>query len=346
MSVSLSCPAPIPYRAKAPIWPVFLPGLGCPSRCIYCDQRQQTGSSYRSLDHTYSVLAQDLAHAWNTGRRPFELAFFGGSFTALPRSWQIKFVDLARDYKHKGLITSVRCSTRPDCCSWPDLTELAGRGLDIVELGAQTFCPQVLHTCNRDYGPEAIRTASTGVRRAGMGLGIQLLPGLPEHDIRKWLLDIRLTCDLRPDFIRIYPCLVLQGTPLHRMYRQGRFTPWSLERTVQSLSRAYLRLWSADIPVIRMGLHPEPDLMRAIIAGPWHPGLGSLVRGRVLFALIRALCLHMPPGPKSMSCPKVLQGDLWGHQGVYRRRLHHLGLSPQRITYHHQPRIEITSLGG
>ena len=344
MPLSLSCPAPMPYRSKAAIRPVFLPGFGCPTQCIYCDQQRQTGASVRSLHDQYSWLARDLAQAFTSGGRPFELAFFGGSFTALPRSWQMKFLDLAAYYKNRGLITSVRCSTRPDCCSWPDLADLAGRGLDIVELGAQSFCSQVLQISNRGYGPEAIHAASIGVRQAQMGLGIQLLPGLPRHDLKEWLLDVRLTCDLRPDFVRIYPCLVLEGTPLHRMYRQGRFKPWSLVQTVQALSRGYLRLWSAGIPIVRLGLHPEPALMQAIMAGPWHPALGSMVRGRVIFALIRALCLHIPPGPKTLSCPQPLQGDLWGYQGSSRQRLHFLGLSAQRITYHQGSRIEIRSL--
>ena len=331
-------------RGKAPIWPVFLPQIGCPTRCIYCNQSQQTGSSVRSLHRIYASLVQDLEKAWQTQSRPFELAFFGGSFTALPKAWQKKLLDLATRYKQNGLITSVRCSTRPDCCSWTDLAALARHGLDIIELGVQTFCPLVLQICNRGYGPEIIESATEGVRRAGMGLGMQLLPGLPEHDHRKWLLDVQRTCDIKPDFVRIYPCLVLAGTPLHQMYQQGQFVPWSLGQTVQALSRGYLRLWSAGIPIIRMGLHPEPDMMQALVDGPWHPALGSLVRGKVIFALIQSLCLHMPPGSKSLICPKALQGDLWGYRGAHRSRLHRLGFTAQHISYDHSSRLEVTSL--
>lgn len=345
MSQAVSMPAPVPYRPPNPIWPIFLPGMGCPTRCIYCDQIQQTGTAPQSLARIYANLARDLDFAWRSNRRPFEMAFFGGTFTSLPRFWRLKLLELVSGYKSRGLVTAIRCSTRPDCCSETVLSELAERGLDTVELGVQTFCPHILRASNRGYAPQTIHTACALVRASGLRTGIQLLPGLPGHDTWKWLHDVRQTCGLKPDFVRIYPCLVLTGTLLYRWYEQGRFKPWSLNQTVLALARGFLRFWSFGIPVIRMGLPPESDLLQAVAAGPWHPALGSLVRSKALMALIQHLSFSLPPGPKSMRCPRALQGDLWGYKGTNRERLLKLGLSPEHVTYSQDhPRIELFNL--
>ncbi len=343
MPQTKSFPAPVPSRPSLPIRPVFLPGIGCPTRCIYCQQRAQTGSTLQAVDQIYTQLAQDLEQASKAGCRPFELAFFGGTFTALPHQWPLKFLELASIYKRQGIVLSVRCSTRPDCCSGSDLRELAQCGLDTVELGVQSFCPQVLHFCNRGHGPETIEEACAEVQTAGMGLGLQLLPGLPGHDLRTWLMDVRRTCRIQPNFARIYPCVVLKGTPLHRMYLRGEFTPWTLEQTVYALARGFVRLWAVGIPVIRMGLHPEPDLLPTVAAGPWHPCLGSLVRSKVMRALLKTLCLRLPPGPKTLSCPRSLQGDLWGYRGRNRIYLENIGITPKNSNYDDRAYIRIST---
>ena len=343
MPQTISFPAPIPSKPRVPIHPVFLPGMGCPTRCIYCQQRVQTGSTLHRVDTIYNQMAQDLKEASRAGCNPFELAFFGGTFTALPHQWTLKFLELANRYKRQGLILSIRCSTRPDCCSGSDLQQLAQCGLDTVELGVQSFCPHVLNACNRGHGPETIEEACAAIKAAGMGLGIQLLPGLPGHDLPTWLMDVRHTCRLDPNFVRIYPCVVLTGTPLHRLYLQGKFTPWTLEQTVYALARGFVRLWIAGIPIIRMGLHPEPDLLPTVAAGPWHPCLGSLVRSKVLRALLKTLCLRLSPGPKTLCCPRALQGDLWGFRGKNRTYLKNLGLTPKDTTYDDRTCIQIST---
>ena len=344
MQSRISSPAPMPARTTRPVRPVFLPGIGCPTRCIYCNQREQTGSSTRSLARIHAKLARELQDSWRENRPPFELAFFGGTFTQLPTDWQFKFLELCSRYKHKGLISRVRCSTRPDSCSQHLLQQLADAGLNTVEIGAQTFNSQVLQTCNRGYGPEAIFEAKNNVRRSGLQLGIQLLPGLPGHDLRTWLLDIRQTCSLQPDFARIYPCLVLKGTPLHDMYQNSLFQPWSLQQTISGLSRAFLRFWMSGIVVVRMGLHPEPSLKAATVAGPWHSSLGSLVRSRVLFTIIKMLALQLPRGPKTLFCPKQLQGELWGHKGKNKASLERLGVTSDRIVYTNSQHLELVSM--
>jgi histone acetyltransferase (RNA polymerase elongator complex component) len=259
-------------------------------------------------------------------------------------SWQQRFLEISAEYRNKGLITAVRCSTRPDSCQLPQLERLAGLGLSTVEIGAQTFSSHVLRAVRRGYDPEAIASAAANVRKAGLGLGIQLLPGLPGHTHSAWLRDVRQTLDLRPDFVRIYPCLVLDQTPLANMYRQGLFQPWTLQQTITALARASLRLSAAKIPVIRMGLHPEPSLIKSLIAGPWHPALGSLVRSRTLLSRIKMACLQLPPGPKQVICPRSLQGDLWGHKRIHRLPLHKVGITPDRVVYTNARRLEITSL--
>ncbi len=344
MSTTISYPLTVPTKSTAPIRPVFIPGIGCPSQCIYCNQRLQTGSTTRSLSAIYSRLAEDLALAKGKNQEPFELAFYGGTFTQIPPYWRMKFLELSFYYQQEGLISSVRCSTRPDSCCGSDLEKLAKLGIQTVEIGVQTFCSRVLTACKRGYEPDIIYQAQKAVKNAGLKLGIQLLPGLPGHSPHTWLRDVRQTCTLWPDFVRIYPCLVLKGTQLHSLYTQGLFVPWTLDQTVRALARGVLRFWNFGIPVIRIGLHPEPSLLTALIAGPWHSALGSLVRSRVVLSVLKMLALHLPSGPKSLQCPASFQGDLWGYRGHNRTPLQNLGLTAERVVYGNFNRLELRSL--
>jgi histone acetyltransferase (RNA polymerase elongator complex component) len=344
MSATISYPLTLPGKATGPIRPVFIPGIGCPSQCIYCNQRLQTGTTTHSLSAIYSRLAANLALARQENQQPFELAFYGGTFTQIPSYWRMKFLELSSHYQQKGLISSVRCSTRPDSCCDSELEKLAKLGLQTVEIGAQTFCSRVLAACNRGYEPNVIFKAQKAVKNAGLKLGIQLLPGLPGHSPAIWLRDVRQTCNLWPDFVRIYPCLVLKDTQLHSLYSRGLFVPWTLDQTVRALARGVLRFWNSNIPVIRMGLHPEPSMLTALITGPWHAALGSLVRSRVVLAILQMLALHLPRGPKSLSCPASFQGDLWGYRGHNHTPLQDLGLAPERVVYGNFNRLELRSL--
>ena len=324
-------PSPEPSGNKGRIWPVFLPYQGCPARCIYCAQHLQTATEYRNLDSCFQKLHSELEEAYNKQTKPLELGFFGGTFTALPGEWALRFLDLVQDFRKKGLITKIRCSTRPDSLAADSLQEFRVHGLDLVELGVQSFSDHVLALSGRDYTRDQILKASTLVKQTGLQVGIQLLPGLPGHNFSLWKQDIVQTCMLKPALVRIYPCLVLKGTALARLWEKGQYKPWSLKTTIYALCQGVQSLWKQNIPVIRMGLPPEQALLSHTLAGPWHPALGNLVKSLVLFDVLHYHAALLGPGPKRLFLPQKHRGELAGHQGQLIPKLKGLGLAPENI---------------
>lgn len=341
MPATVCFPPLEPKRPKTRIWPVFLPFQGCPGKCIYCAQDLQTGTAQESLPASYAQLKAGLLQAAENNMVPCELGFFGGTFTALPSPWPEKFLSLARTYQKSGLITRIRCSTRPDGLDLDQLCGLKKYGLDLVELGVQSFSDQALLQSQRAYTQAEATRGCRLVHSSGLELGIQLLPGLPGHDQRAWLDDIQATIGLRPALVRIYPCLILKNTPLERLWRSGLYCPWSLEQTVAALSRGVFRLWRAGVPVTRIGLPQEAGLIRNLVAGPWHPALGSLVKSRILLASLVLPSLALGAGAKTITCPKRFQGEIFGYKGEYRTRLKNLGLRPTDVLFQNQDRFEL-----
>jgi histone acetyltransferase (RNA polymerase elongator complex component) len=325
---------PEPPGGSHSVWPVFIPFGGCSGRCIYCAQELQTGTRPNDLTTTLHDLRRELEGSLARKTTPPEIGFYGGTFTRLPFVWQRRFLALAAKYKHQGLLTRIRCSTRPDAVDPEQIRILRQLGLDMIELGIQSLDDRVLQASRRGYSPETARRACRAIRREGLELGIQMMPGLPGQTPSGWQDEIREVCRLRPDAVRIYPCLVLEGTPLADLWLQGAYLPWDQERTIRAVSRATLRLWRKKIPVIRIGLSPERSLLPSILAGPWHVAMGNLVRSRILLYLL--LGHAIPKGDRTiqgLDCPRKYQGELWGYRGVNRRRLRRIHLSPRNVRY-------------
>lgn len=336
MQAEISFPPFEPRKAHSRIRPIFLPFHGCPGKCIYCAQNLQSGTRPASLEVLYSRLKESFQQAADRQAAPFEAAFYGGTFTCIPPPWPQRFIALAQEFRERGLISRIRCSTRPDALEERKLLELKALGLECIELGIQTFSDRVLSLSRRGYtGRQAVKGCEL-VLEKGLELGIQLLPGLPGHEPGIWLEDIRRTIARQPALVRIYPCLVLKGTPLHRRWSSGGYRPWTLQETRQALNRGVFRLYRAGIPAARIGLAPEPGLLENMCAGPWHPALGSVIKSRVLFAVLLFKAAKLGPGPKRLFCPQKHQGQLFGHQGQNLNRLQRIGIQPADIRYTEQ----------
>ena len=326
------------------MWPVFLPFAGCPARCVYCAQNRQTGLDAIDLEEEFVKLEQGLAERDSAGRPPIGLGFFGGTFTALPESRQDRFLKLGLRFKERGSVSHIRCSTRPDCVSAHLLEKLKDRGLDMVELGVQSFSDRVLREARRGYAPETVLAAAGMVREAGLELGIQLLPGLPGHGGGQWDADVVQTIALRPAVLRIYPCLVIDNTVLAGWWRRGSYHPWTLPESVERIGRALPMFWKADISVIRIGLAPEPALMRDMLAGPWHPALGTLVRGRALVEILKErLGAGLGPG-QQLFVPGRYSGEFWGHKGANREELAALGVEKEMVRFWDEAWFEVKEM--
>ncbi len=337
----LVAPWPQPARSR-PIVPVFLPFRGCPTRCIFCAQDIQTGRIRQEADPDGNVpdgILDKAGAALNLraarGLPPAELAFYGGTFTALPAAEREACLEFAATALARGRIASFRCSTRPDCLDKRILSRLRQTGCAVVELGVQSFADTALRAARRGYDGAAALRACALVRASGLRLGVQLLPGMPGVSPEVFLADVGQALDAGADMLRFYPCLVLAGTGLARLWRVGGYAPWDMESTLDNLAQGWLLARAVHTPVIRMGLAPEASLAGAILAGPAHPALGTRVMGRALLAAVRNLATRAPGGrmPERLEAPRACQGYFWGHANELRPAWAALGLDPRNVRY-------------
>jgi histone acetyltransferase (RNA polymerase elongator complex component) len=306
-------PRPSPVGARAKIFPVFLPLAGCPGRCLYCDQPAQTGQAPEPLGAVLTRARAEL-FALPEASGPVELAFYGGTFTALPAPWPARFLDLAAEMKASGRVSRVRCSTRPDAVTLELLADLRSRGLDLVELGVQSFSDAALSASGRGYSGATALAACRMVAEAGLSLGIQLLPGLPgmsgPEGPEGFVRDVECAASLQPELVRLYPCLVLEGTELAQLWRAGEFAPWPLDVAVEALAEALRVLWAARIPAARIGLAEQEGLR--ILAGPRHPALGQMARARALLLHVREQLATAQEPATTLFVPRRWQGEVLG----------------------------------
>jgi histone acetyltransferase (RNA polymerase elongator complex component) len=266
-----------PGGGRARIVPLFLPFAACPHRCVYCQQELITGhGAGGDADGLRAELARMISLALARDPRPVEVAFYGGSFTGLPPEEQRGLLSLAVPHREEGRVRGVRISTRPDLLDQAAVALLAEGGVTCVEVGAPSLDEEVLRRSGRGHGAGDVIRAADLVRRGGLELGLQMMTGLPGDTPDGSLETARALADLGPAFVRIYPTLVIRGTPLETLWREGCYRPAELEETVELLSRLLPLFTGRGIAVARVGLHH--DVAREVLAGPWHPSLGWLAR--------------------------------------------------------------------
>lgn len=261
---------------KRLIIPIFIPFGGCPHKCVFCDQEGISAAKRMPTPQEVSGTIELYLSTWK-GNGIREAAFYGGSFTGLPESVQKEYLDAAAPYLKDGRLDALRLSTRPDYINSRICDFLKERGVATVELGVQSMDEHVLHLSGRGHGPDAAVQAVRVLKEAGLKVGLQFMPGLP-GDTRETVIETtKRVIALAPDFVRVYPSIVLKDTALHRMYLSGRYTPWPLDEMVSVCVEVKRELDLAGIPVIRMGLQPTKELESSIAAGPYHPSFRQLV---------------------------------------------------------------------
>jgi histone acetyltransferase (RNA polymerase elongator complex component) len=211
------------------------------------------------------------------------VAFYGGSFTLLPERRQRFFLESFQDFLWAGQVQSLRLSTRPDAILPENLRLLRAMGVKTIELGVQSLSDRVLFASGRDHSSRKVHEATSLLREKGFEVGLQLMPGLPEDNRETFLRTVDKSILLQPDFIRLYPTVVLTTTPLENLYRRGSYRPLSVSEAVDWCKDAKQLFDRAAIPIIRMGLQPTASLHEPgrIVAGPYHPAFGQLVKSAV-----------------------------------------------------------------
>jgi len=268
--------------------PIFISHEGCPNDCVFCNQRKITAKvTAMTLEEVTDQIETYCSTLENDTY--IELAFFGGSFTGIDTALQEKYLQLAYKYKKAGKIHAIRLSTRPDYISIEILDRLRFYGVDTIELGVQSLDAAVLKASNRGHQVHDVYHAVDLIKSYGFQLGIQLMVGLPEDTMERTVLSAKLAAMLKPDFVRIYPTLVIRDTELLQLSHLGLYHPLSLDESVTWTKEMYRVFLQSQIPVIRIGLQPT-DLIaegKEVIYGPFHPAFRQLVESAYFFDLIR-----------------------------------------------------------
>jgi len=220
-----------------------------------------------------------------------EVAFYGGSFTGLDQNYQKKLLETAKDEIDKGLIDGIRVSTRPDYIDDERLEILKNYGVKTIELGVQSLSDKVLESSKRGHDSSSVLKASKLIKEYGFNLGIQLMMGLPDDNEDSLKLTVSETIRIKPDFVRIYPVLVLKETELELLYYKGMYKPLTLEETVKLGKDILERFYRAGIPVIRFGLQPTDNvnLNNDVVAGPCHPSLRHIIDSELAYEKMKTI---------------------------------------------------------
>lgn len=264
-------------RDRCMIIPIFVPHEGCPNDCAFCNQRTISGK----------VAAPDILEArkiineyLSGGKTAEQIAFFGGSFTGIDVKKQNEYLALAKEYIEKGLVGSIRLSTRPDYIDRDTVERLVSYGVKNIELGAQSMDEKVLRLARRGHSSRDVEDAAGIINENGAVLGLQMMTGLPGDSYERCLYTAKRFKELGAKETRIYPTVVLKGTYLEKMLESGEYTPQTVEDAVEISAKLYHYFNENGIYVLRIGLPDGEDLRKNYIAGAYHPSLGEMVISR------------------------------------------------------------------
>ena len=268
--------------------PIFVPHLGCPNACVFCNQRKISGKDVFSL----SAVREEIERVLTTVREgdEVEIAFFGGSFTAIERPLMLSLLEIGREYIERGQVSALRCSTRPDSIDEETLSLLSAYGMKSIELGVQSISDEVLLASGRGHTREDILRACDLVRDSEMALVCQMMLGLPRSTRESDLQTARFIVNSGAVAARIYPTVVLRDSVLHRMLLNGCYTALSLEEAIVRGADALEALADGGVYALRIGLCASEGLSRGdAVAGAYHPALGELIRSEVYYRKIKRI---------------------------------------------------------
>lgn len=283
--------------ARQAIIPVFVPHVGCPNDCVFCNQRRISGAVRPVTPEEVSCAIQQGAAITPNGVER-QLAFYGGSFTAIPVKAQELLLGAAQPYLKDGTIHSIRLSTRPDAIDEETLLRLRQYGVKTIELGAQSMDDRVLQRSGRGHTAQQVADAAKLVKDYGFQLILQMMTGLPgDEDGAASLKTAKAIAALHPDGVRIYPTVIVKDTALYDLWQAGQYQEHTVEAAVALCAKILPIFEAAGIPVIRLGLNPTEDLSAgAAVGGAYHPALGELVHSRMMLEQARALLTEARPG--------------------------------------------------
>ncbi len=268
--------------------PIFIPHLGCPNQCVFCNQRSISGCHGFCEENVRNQIEEALSTL--TKEDEVEIAFFGGSFTGIERDLMIRLLETAEEFVRDGRVGAIRLSTRPDYIDGEILRILSHYTVKEIELGLQSMDDEVLLASKRGHSADDARRACHAIKEAGFGLMGQMMIGLPRSTRERELMTARAIVEAGANAVRVYPTVVFYGTPLCDMAKSGDYEPLTIEEAVSRSADVLEIFESARIPCRRLGLCATEELVseQAVYAGPNHPALGEMVLGELSYRRIYA----------------------------------------------------------
>lgn len=259
---------------------IFIPHIGCPHRCSFCDQRTISGAEkIPHGDDVREICEKALAEVKSPENT--EIAFFGGSFTAIPRAYMTELLEAAYSFVGEGKFKGIRLSTRPDCIDREVLTILRKYGVTSIELGAQSMSNKVLKANQRGHSADDVEKAAKLIREFGFELGLQMMVGLYKSDMADEFETLDKIAAIRPDTVRIYPVVILDGTKLGELYKSGEYSTFSFDEVTEFAAIAMMKFEYEGIKVIKCGLHASEFVERDMLGGFYHPAFRELCESNI-----------------------------------------------------------------
>lgn len=277
---------------KEYIIPIFVPHLGCPNKCVFCNQTKITGKQKQVTAEEARKIIDEYLSNFKDKENKIEIAFFGGSFTAIDEKIQNELLEVAYEYVQKGIVDSIRISTRPDYINKDILKRLKKYKVKTIELGVQSTNNYVLAKAKRGHTFEDIKKASKLIRFYGFNLGHQMMVGLPDSTALDEVNTAKELIKLKPKIVRIYPVLVIKDTELEEDYNKGEYEPLSVTQAVERCAEIADMFNKKKINIIRIGLQNTEEITdpseekSQVVAGPYHPAFRQLVEGKLWYNAI------------------------------------------------------------
>ena len=269
--------------------PVFVPHLGCPNNCTFCNQKSISGQIKNITEEDVKQTIETFLKSFKDDKIEREIAFFGGSFTGIDKEIQEKLLKIAYEYVKEQKVSGIRVSTRPDYIDKERLQLLKKYGVRTIELGVQSTNDYILRKCKRGHTFEDVKKASKLIRKNGFTLGHQMMIGLPESTRLDELRTAKDLAKLKPKMIRLYPVLVIKNTELEEEYKNGNYEPVSLKQAIEVCKELTYFFEKKKIRIIRVGLQntdliSNPEKIESeVVAGPYHEAFGQLVEDNIWY---------------------------------------------------------------
>ena len=277
---------------KQYIRPIFVPHLGCPNDCIFCNQKSISGQKSNMTKEKAKEIIENYLKSIDKENAQIEIAFFGGSFTAIEEERQEELLQVASEFVKSGQVESIRVSTRPDAIDKKILKRLKKYKVKTIELGVQSSNNYILKRINRGHTFEDVKRAAKLIRWNGFRLGVQMMVGLPESTTIDEINTAKELIKLKPKMVRIYPVLVIKNTPLEKELEKGTYKPLTVVQAVEVCKEIVRLFHDKNIDIIRIGLQPTDEISEPgsekseVVAGPYHPAFRQLVESAMWYDAI------------------------------------------------------------